>query len=133
MVCDKVGRERIYFDGGMGTMLQARGLQLGEVPELFNMTHPEVVEEIHRLYLEAGSHIITTNTFGANRYKICKTPYTVEEIITQAIKLVRNAMTDFKDAYVALDLGPSGKVMKPIGDAEFEEIRKYLIWKLVWL
>jgi len=122
VVCDKVGKERIYFDGGMGTMLQSRGLQLGEVPELFNMTHPEVVEEIHRLYLEAGSNIITTNTFGANRYKICKTPYTVDEVITQAVNIVRKAMTDFKDAYVALDLGPSGKVLKPIGDAEFEDI-----------
>ena len=127
MVCDKLGKERIYFDGGMGTMLQARGLQLGEVPELFNMTHPEIVEDIHRLYLEAGSNIITTNTFGANRYKICKTPYTVDEIISQAVKLVRNAMGDDKKAYVALDLGPSGKVLKPIGDAEFEDI--YDIYK----
>lgn len=122
MVCDQIGKERIYFDGGMGTMLQARGLQLGEVPELFNMTHPEIVQAIHHEYVEAGSHIITTNTFGANRYKISKTPYTVDEVIRRAVKLARGAMEGFKDRYVALDLGPSGKVLKPIGDAEFEDI-----------
>ena len=122
MVCDQIGKERLYFDGGMGTMLQARGLQLGEVPELFNMTHPEIVQEIHREYVEAGSHIITTNTFGANKYKINKTPYTVEEVISRAIALARGAMEGFEGRYVALDLGPSGKVLKPIGDAEFEDI-----------
>ena len=80
MVCNKIGKERLYFDGAMGTMLQNRGLKLGEIPELYNMTHPEIIEEIHREYLVAGSQFITTNTFGANRYKLNKTDYTVEEI-----------------------------------------------------
>lgn len=122
MVCKKLGKEHLFFDGGMGTMLQNRGLQLGEVPEIFNMTHPQIVEDIHRQYLEAGCHIITTNTFGANRLKMVKTPYMVEEIIQQAVKLAKKATKDFKDTYVALDIGPSGKVLKPIGDATFEEV-----------
>lgn len=122
MVCDQLGKQRLYFDGAMGTMLQNRGLKLGEVPEVLNMTHPQQIEDIHRLYLEAGSHFITTNTFGANRYKIDHTPYTVEEIITQGVKIAKKATKDFTGRLVALDLGPSGKVLKPIGDAEFEEI-----------
>lgn len=122
MVCDQLGKKRLYFDGAMGTMLQNKGLKLGEVPELFNMTHPETVTEIHRLYLESGSQIITTNTFGANRYKICKTPYRVEEIITRAVELVRKAQIDYKGTFVALDIGPSGKVLKPVGDVDFEEV-----------
>ncbi len=122
MVCSKIGKERLYFDGAMGTMLQGRGLKLGEIPELYNMTRPEIIEEIHREYLEAGSQFITTNTFGANRYKINKTDYTVEEIITRAIEIANRARVDYPNTYIALDIGSSGKVLKPIGDISFDEI-----------
>ena len=122
MVCNKIGKERLYFDGAMGTMLQNRGLKLGEIPELYNMTHPEIIEEIHREYLAAGSQFITTNTFGANRYKINKTDYTVEEIIAKAIEIANKARADYPNTYIALDIGSSGKLLKPIGDVSFEEI-----------
>ena len=120
-VSKRIGRERLYFDGAMGTMLQNSGLKLGEVPELFNMIHPEIIEEIHREYLKAGAQFITTNTFGANRYKIEKTDYTVEEIITKAVEIARKAKEDYKDTYIALDVGSTGKMLKPIGDVSFEE------------
>ena len=84
MGCNMIGKKRLYFDGAMGTAVQSRGLKLGEIPELFNMTHPEVIEQIHREYLEAGSNFITTNTFGANRYKFEGKGYTVEGIINSA-------------------------------------------------
>ena len=121
MVCNKIGKERLYFDGAMGTMLQNRGLKLGEIPEIYNMTHPEIIEEIHREYLEAGSQFITTNTFGANRYKLEKSDYIVEEIITQAIAIADKARSHYPNTYIALDVGSTGKVLKPIGDVSFEE------------
>ena len=121
VVCNQLGKKRLYFDGAMGTMLQNRGLKLGEIPEIYNMTHPEMIESIHREYLQAGSQFITTNTFGANRYKMQKSEYTVEEIITKAIEIAKSAKADFPETYVALDVGPSGKVLKPIGDVSFEE------------
>lgn len=121
MVYDVIGKKRLYFDGGMGTMLQNMGLKLGEVPEVFNMTHADVVEKVHREYLEAGCNFVTTNTFGANRYKMAKIGYTVEEVITKAVAIAKAAAADYKDTYVALDIGSSGKVLKPIGDTSFEE------------
>lgn len=121
VVCNKIVKERLYFDGAMGTMLQNRGLKLGEIPEVYNMTHPEIIEAIHKEYLEAGSHFITTNTFGANRYKIEKTEYTVEQIITQAIEIAKRAKGNCLDTYIALDIGSTGKMLKPIGDVSFEE------------
>lgn len=117
----RIGHEFLYFDGGMGTMLQNRGLKLGEVPELFNFTHPEIIEEIHKEYLKAGAQFVTTNTFGANRYKIAKTDYTVEEVITKAIDIAKKAKKDYPDAYIALDVGSTGKMLRPIGDVNFEE------------
>lgn len=122
MVSNKLGKERLYFDGAMGTMLQGKGLKLGELPELFNITHAHIIEEIHRQYLQAGSQVITTNTFGANRYKMSKTPYSLEEVIGAAVGVAKKARVDFPDAYIALDIGPTGKVMKPIGNVDFEEI-----------
>ncbi|MFA7660768.1 MAG: homocysteine S-methyltransferase family protein, partial [Anaerovoracaceae bacterium] len=111
----------LVFDGAMGTMLQKYGLPTGETPELFNFTHPEILKDIHRQYLSAGSDIISTNTFGANRLKVGGSGYTVEQIITGAVKLAREAADEFAQKYVALSLGPVGKLMKPSGDMGFEE------------
>ena len=72
----------LIFDGAMGTMLQKYGLPAGEIPELFNFTHPEILKDIYRQYLSAGSDIISTNTFGANRLKVGGSGFTVEQIIT---------------------------------------------------
>ncbi|WP_330389673.1 homocysteine S-methyltransferase family protein [Cellulosilyticum sp. I15G10I2] len=122
MVCNVLGKKHLFFDGAMGTVLQNKGLKLGELPESYNFTHPHAIESIHREYLEAGAHFITTNTFGANRYKMNNTSYTVEQVITKAIELAKNARTDFDERYIALDVGPSGKVLQPVGDVSFEEV-----------
>ena len=122
MVYDVLGKKRLYFDGAMGTVLQAKGIKLGELPESYNYTKPEVIEEIHREYLEAGADFITTNTFGANRYKLRKTEYTVEGMILKATELANKARKGYEDKYIALDIGSTGKVLKPIGDVSFEEV-----------
>ena len=127
MVCNLLGKKRLYFDGAMGTAIQSRGLKLGEIPELFNMTHPEIIEQIHREYLEAGSNFISTNTFGANRYKLEGKGYSVEEVIRSAVERAKVAKVGFPNTYIALDMGPSGKVLRPVGDTDFEEV--YEIFK----
>ena len=127
-ILSKLKKERIYFDGGYGTMLQAKGLGAGELPELWNITHSDIVEGIHREYLEAGSDIITANTFGANPLKFSgndETP-TLEEIICAALTNAKNAIRSLgaEDKYVALDIGPTGKLLKPLGDLDFEDAVK---------
>ena len=108
--------ERLYFDGGFGTMVQSRGLPAGTPPELWNIERPEVIEEIHRAYCEAGSNVITANTFGVNADKY----ENYEALIAAAIANARRAATPF-GAYVALDIGPTGKLLKPYGTLDFED------------
>ena len=111
--------DRLYFfDGAMGTMLQSRGLKLREIPESLNLTSPDLIKSIHREYLEAGADFITANTFGANRFKLAKSGYSVRDIITSGLSLVREA----GDAYAVLDIGPTGRVLAPLGDASFSEV-----------
>lgn len=114
-----LGKERLYFDGGMGTLLQAKGLKAGELPELWNITHPDIIKDIHLSYLNAGSNIITTNTFGANCLKFDN----LEEIIASAIKNAKNAIAESGEdkCFVAFDMGPLGKMLEPLGDMRFEE------------
>ena len=101
------------LDGGMGTMLQERGLQAGGKPELLNLSAPEVVRDVHAAYVEAGSDIITTNTFGASRHKLGCDP---APYIQAAVKLAREAGAPL----VALDLGPTGAMLQPMGEMPFE-------------
>ncbi len=108
--------ERLYFDGGFGTMVQSRGLPAGTPPELWNLSHPEVIEEIHRAYAEAGSNIITANTFGINADKY----ENYEALIEAGIANAKRAATPY-GAYVALDIGPTGKLLKPYGPLDFED------------
>ena len=108
----------LLFDGGMGTMLQTQGLKTGELPESYNLLHPEIIEHIHGEYLAAGADIITTNTFGANRYKLSQYGYNVDEIVTGAVQIARRAA---KDKLVALDIGPSGQLMQPYGTLSFDQ------------
>lgn len=112
---------RLYFDGGLGTLLQSKGLKPGELPELWNISRPEIIKEIHFGYLSAGSDIITTNTFGANSLKFEKNK--LENIISAAIQNAKSAIKDYgaKNKYVALDIGPTGKLLKPLGDLDFED------------
>ena len=114
--------QRIYFfDGAMGSMLQARGLKLREIPEALNLTQPELIRSIHREYLNAGSDFITANTFGANRFKLKDSGHDVKEIITAGLRLARE-VAEGTPAKIALDIGSTGRVMYPSGDASFGEI-----------
>lgn len=114
-------KNKFYIlDGGMGTMMQANGLEPGEVPELMSITHPEVIRSIHRSYVEAGSDIIYANTFGANTHKIpSDCGYTLEEIIDASVKTAKAAGN--ADTKVALDVGPLGELLEPMGSLKFEE------------
>lgn len=108
----------VFFDGAMGTMLQEAGLQAGEAPERLNIEKPELVMDIHKRYLEAGSDIITTNTFGANRLKLNNTSYSVKEAIVAGVAIARNSG---KNHYVALDIGPIGQILEPTGTLSFDK------------
>ncbi len=109
--------EFILLDGGMGTMLQAAGLELGGIPEMLNFTNPDLITEIHRKYVESGSQIVYTNTFGANRLKMAKTHKSVQQIIKAAIANAKKANPE----YIALDIGPIGQLLEPTGTLKFEE------------
>src|SRR5450830_379691 len=86
LLLTKLGQSPLIFDGGMGSQLQARGLVPGELPEAYNLTHPDTVIDIHREYLASGSSCILTNTFGSNRYRVEENPFSLNEIITAAIQ-----------------------------------------------
>ena len=106
----------------MGTLLQAEGLAPGELPETWNIEHPEKVEAIHRRYYEAGSDVVLANTFGANVCKFHDDRYTVEEVIRAGIANAKRAGEQIgKETYVALDMGPTGKLLKPMGDLDFDD------------
>ncbi|MCD8199220.1 MAG: homocysteine S-methyltransferase family protein [Phascolarctobacterium sp.] len=113
------GKKIIFFDGAMGTVLQSRGLSAGELPETWNITHPDIIEGVHLAYLEAGADIIKTNTFGANRLKF--TEHESDTIIKRGVEIAKKACAKYKNAVVALDLGPTGKLLAPYGDLPFEE------------
>ena len=112
----------VYLDGGMGTLLQARGLRPGEQPERWNLTHPAVITGIHKDYFDAGSRVVCTNTFGANALK-----FTEEELAAIVAAAVANAKAARElsaapgEKFVALDIGPSGKLLRPLGDLDFED------------
>ena len=118
---ERLGKELLFLDGGMGTLLQAEGLAPGELPETWNIEHPEKVEAIHRRYYEAGSDVVLANTFGANVCKFHDDRYTVEEVIRAGIANAKRAGEQIgKETYVALDMGPTGKLLKPMGDLDFD-------------
>ena len=119
-ILEELGKRLIFFDGGMGTMLQQKGLAAGELPELWNLTHPELITEIQTQYCAAGADIVKTNTFGANEIKLSGCGHSVEEIITAGVQIAKKA-TAGTNALVAMDIGPTGKLMKPLGDLAFEK------------
>ncbi len=116
----------LIFDGAMGTQIQKKGLNLGEVPETLNITSKEKIIEIHKEYIEAGAKVVTANTFGANELKLEKTDYSVEEIIDAGISLVREAACG-REIFAALDMGPIGELLEPMGNLSFD--RAYEIYK----
>ncbi|MEC9490384.1 MAG: homocysteine S-methyltransferase family protein [Halanaerobiales bacterium] len=119
---DKLGNEIILFDGAMGTVLQQRGLKAGDVPEKLNIEKREEIIEIHKSYLKSGAEILTTNTFGANALKMKEIDYSVEEVIAAAVENARQAVIESKiEAAVALDMGPLGELLEPMGSLSFDE------------
>ncbi len=110
----------VVLDGAMGTMLQSQGLPAGGLPELFNISNPKTVTEIHRAYIGSGADIVYTNTFGANRYKLQNSGYTVEEIIAAGISAAKQA-AEGTGCLVALGIGPIGQLLEPAGSLRFEE------------
>lgn len=122
---DFIKNNIVYLDGGMGTLLQKSGLRPGELPERWNVSHPEVIKEIHKSYYDSGSNIVNTNTFGANSLKFGTDE--LSEIIYHAVKNAdeaRKASSGKQEKFIALDVGPTGKLLKPLGDLDFEDAVK---------
>ncbi len=120
-ITERLKKERIYFDGAIGTVLQQSGsLAPGTSPEMLNITNSEAVVNMHRSYLEAGSDVISTNTFGAHHLKFenCR------EIIEKALECAKKAMCGFENRYIAFSIGPTGRMLKPLGDLDFEDAVK---------
>ena len=114
------GQDFVLLDGAMGTMLLAAGLKLGENPELFALARPEVLLDIHRQYMAAGSNIIYACTFGANARKLAGSGHTPEEVISRAVQIAKQAAQD-TDTLVALDIGSLGELLEPAGTLRFEQ------------
>ena len=120
--CDFLRDNIVCFDGGTGTLLQEKGLAPGELPELWNITHADIITGIHKAYFDAGSNVVCTNTFGANTLKFSDGE--LDKIINAAIENAKSAAKESKadgEKFVALDIGPSGKLLKPLGDLDFED------------
>ena len=117
-----LNNNRVYFDGGMGTLLQEKGLAPGEKPELWNITRRDDIISVHKAYFDAGSNVVTTNTFGANLLHFDENE--LEQIVKAAIenaKEARGLSRNTNEKFVALDIGPTGRLLKPLGDLDFEE------------
>lgn len=109
----------VFLDGGMGTMLQALGIETEHVPEMLNLTDSASIMKIHRMYAESGSDIVYANTFGANRFKLRRCGHSVEEVVSAGVKNAREAVGG--NALTALDIGPLGQLLEPSGSLSFEE------------
>lgn len=112
-----IKKKRLYFDGGIGTLLQGMGLKSGEKPENWNLQFPERIVELHKGYLQSGADIITTNTFGVNADKF----ENYEELIFAGIDCAKKACNGFSDKFIAFDMGPTGRLLEPLGDLNFED------------
>ncbi|MBE6798254.1 MAG: homocysteine methyltransferase [Ruminococcaceae bacterium] len=121
-ITDYLKNHLLYLDGGMGTLLQEKGLRPGEYPELWNLSHPEEIVAIHKSYFDAGSNVVNTNTFGANILKFSEEE--LENIIKSAVanaKKASDVSTSPDEKWIALDIGPTGRMLKPLGDLDFED------------
>ncbi len=113
--------EAIILDGGMGTQLQALGLPIGQAPELWNLTEPGKVTAVHRRYVESGSRVLYTNTFGVNRLKAARTGHTVRELVEGGVRCAQAAAGGAQGVKIALDIGPLGQMLEPLGPLSFDE------------
>ena len=122
MLRERLNKDLLIFDGGFGSQLQELGMKAGEIPEYYNIEHPKIIIDIHHRYLKAGADFITTNTFGANPLKLEQHKYSYQEVILAAIQNAKEAKKIKPDAYIALDIGPIGKLMEPMGTLTFDEV-----------
>ena len=121
-ITELIKKRTVYFDGGTGTVLQGMGLMPGELPEIWNITHKNNIINLHKSYLDAGADIIKTNTFGASPLKFNdNTEYSYEKIIKAAIENAKEATKGYEEKFIAFDMGPLGKLLKPLGDMDFED------------
>jgi len=118
---EQIKEKRLYLDGGMGSLIQKRVSHTGPVPEVLNLTHPEIIGAIQREYVEAGANILVSNTFGANGYKAAGCGHTVDELVSAAVAIARAQNPD----YVALDIGPIGALIGDLGDISFARAKAY--------
>lgn len=122
MLRDRLKKELLIFDGAMGTQLQRSGMKAGEIPEVYNIEHPDIIVDIHSRYLEAGADFITTNTFGCNPIKMKDSGYCYCDLLKAAVKNAKEARDRVnKNAYIVLDIGPIGQLLEPLGYLTFDE------------
>ena len=115
----------VIFDGGLGTLLQKQGLKAGERPETWNISHAGIVQKIHTDYFNAGSNIVNTNTFGANKLNFeADELETIIKAAVDNVKIARDNCVGNQPKFIALDIGPTGKLLKPFGDFDFEASEK---------
>ena len=119
MVFDGIKDKFLILDGAMGTVLQQRGLPPGGQPELLNLTEGDLLKDIYRAYIEAGSQVIYANTFGANRLKLERLGHSVVQVVSAAVRLAKEA-AEGTGTLVALDMGPLGELLEPMGSLTFE-------------
>ncbi len=121
MINDILKTKRLYLDGAMGSLLQKKIEVIGSIPEILNITRPEIIKEIHQLYVNAGADIILANTFGVNGYKLKESPYSVNQLVRAGIENAKKVQPN----YVALDVGPIGALIGSLGEVTFEEAVDY--------
>lgn len=122
MLRERLGKDLLIFDGAMGTQLQEAGLKAGEIPEVYNIEHPEIIIDVHSRYLQSGANFITTNTFGCNPLKMADSGYCYCDLLKAAVKNARIARDKVNpNAYIALDIGPIGQLLEPLGTLTFDE------------
>lgn len=123
MLRDKLNQKVLIFDGGLGSQLQKRGMKASEIPEYYNIDHPEIIIDIHKQYIAAGADFITTNTFGANPLKLEQHRYSFKDVILAAIRNAKTAISQSqKKNYIAFDIGPIGQLMAPMGTLTFDQV-----------
>lgn len=122
MLRERLGKDLLLFDGAMGTQLQNAGLKAGDIPEVYNIEHPEIIIDIHKRYLQAGADFITTNTFGCNPLKMVDSGYCYCDLLKAAVQNAKTARDQVNpNAYIVLDIGPIGQLLEPLGTLSFDE------------
>jgi len=133
---DRLNKEVLFFDGAMGTQLQASGLQVGGIPEELNINQADLLVKIHEDYLKAGADFITTNTFGCNRLKMKNAKYSVRQMLEAGVRNAKQAQIQCrreKDSYIVLDIGPIGTMLKPLGPLSFDEAYEIIQEQILWV